>query len=116
MNFNVVDGDRECEALFRELSDYEVKSIVTKIGEIVEKEMKARIARDTGNAHDSVKPYPKKLGPSCWDVHIYPSTRYYYYQEVGTSKDKKHVGKLLGAIIDTKQKCFDVAREYVTKR
>ena len=40
MNLNVVDGDRECEALFRELSDYEVKSIVTKIGEIVEKEMK----------------------------------------------------------------------------
>ena len=33
-----------------------------------------------------------------------------------STKDKKHVGKLLGAIIDTKQKCFDVAREYVTKR
>ena len=42
MNLNIVDGDRECEALFRELSDYEVKSIVTKIGEIVEKEFDAK--------------------------------------------------------------------------
>lgn len=115
MNLSVINGEAECMKLFEEISDYELKKVANKIGETVEKRMKSDIAVDTGNAQKSVKAYFKRISDG-YDVTIYPSTRYYYYQEVGTSRFKGNIGRLSRAIADTRQECFDIAKEVVKRK
>ena len=113
-NFSIT-GDQETLKLFEEVTEVEVKKALNKIGDVVVDKMQADIAVDTANAQKSGKKHIKKLDGG-WGVTVYPSTRYYYYQEVGTKKDKKNIGRLLGAIVDTQSECFEIAKEVLNRK
>ena len=110
-----ITGAQEALKLFEEVTEFEVKKALNKIGDVVVDEMKARIAVDTGTAQKSIKKYLKRYDNG-WGVTVYPSTRYYYYQEVGTKYQKKNIGRLLGAIIDTQAECFKIAEEVLKRK
>ena len=112
-NFSIT-GDQEALKLFEEVTEVEVKKALNKIGDVVVDKMQEDIAIDTANAQKSVKKHIKKLDGG-WGVTVYPSTRYYYYQEVGTKKDKKNIGRLLGAIVDTQSECCEIAKEVLNR-
>ena len=80
-NFSIT-GDQETLKLFEEVTEVEVKKALNKIGDVVVEKMQSDIAVDTANAQKSVKKHLKRVDGG-WGVAIYPSTRYYYYQEVG---------------------------------
>ena len=80
-NFSIT-GDQETLKLFEEVTEVEVKKALNKIGDVVVEKMQSDIAVDTANAQKSVKKHLKRLDGG-WGVAIYPSTRYYYYQEIG---------------------------------
>ena len=80
-NFSIT-GDQENLKLFEEVTEVEVKKALNKIGDVVVDKMQADIAVDTANAQKSVKKHLKRMDGG-WGVAIYPSTRYYYYQEIG---------------------------------
>ena len=80
-NFSMT-GAQEALKLFEEVTEVEVKKALNKIGDVVVEKMKADIAVDTANAQKSVKKHLKRMDGG-WGVAIYPSTRYYYYQEIG---------------------------------
>ena len=110
-----VHGAEQALKLFEEITEVEVKKVLNKIGDVVVDKMQSDIAVDTSNAQKSVKKHIKKLDGG-WGVTVYPSTRYYYYQEVGTKKDKKNIGRLLGAIVDTQSECFEIAKEVLNRK
>ncbi len=111
----VIKQDQNLSKLFEEVTEFEVKKALNKIGDVVVDEMKARIAVDTTTAQKSIKKYLKRYDNG-WGVTVYPSTRYYYYQEVGTKKDKKNIGRLLSAIVDTQAECFKIAEEVLKRK
>lgn len=113
-NFSIT-GDQEALKLFEEVTEVEVKKALNKIGDVVVEKMQADIAVDTANAQKSVKKHLKRMDGG-WGVAIYPSTRYYYYQEVGTKYQKKNIGRLLGAIVDTQSECFEIAKEVLNRK
>ena len=113
-NFSIT-GAQEALKLFEEVTEVEVKKVLNKIGDVVVDKMQSDIAVDTANAQKSVKKHLKRVDGG-WGVAIYPSTRYYYYQEVGTKKDKKNIGRLLGAIVDTQAECFEIAKEVLNRK
>ena len=113
-NFSIT-GDQETLKLFEEVTEVEVKKALNKIGDVVVEKMQSDIAVDTANAQKSVKKHLKRMDGG-WGVAIYPSTRYYYYQEVGTKKDKKTIGRLLDAIVDTRYECFEIAPEVLNRK
>ena len=80
-NFSIT-GDQETLKLFEEVTEVEVKKALNKIGDVVVEKMQSDIAVDTANAQKSVKKHLKRVDGG-WGVAIYPSTRYYYYQEIG---------------------------------
>ena len=80
-NFSIT-GDQEALKLFEEVTEVEVKKALNKIGDVVVEKMQSDIAVDTANAQKSVKKHLKRMDGG-WGVAIYPSTRYYYYQEIG---------------------------------
>ena len=80
-NFSIT-GDQETLKLFEEVTEVEVKKALNKIGDVVVEKMQSDIAVDTANAQKSVKKHLKRMDGG-WGVAIYPSTRYYYYQEIG---------------------------------
>ena len=80
-NFSIT-GDQEALKLFEEVTEVEVKKALNKIGDVVVEKMQADIAVDTANAQKSIKKHLKRVDGG-WGVAIYPSTRYYYYQEIG---------------------------------
>ena len=86
-NFSIT-GEQETFKLFDEVTEVEVKKVLNKIGDVVVDKMQSDIAVDTANAQKSVKKHLKRMDGG-WGVAIYPSTRYYYYQEVGTKKGQK---------------------------
>ena len=110
-----VHGAEQALKLFEEITEVEVKKVLNKIGDVVVDKMQSDIAVDTANAQKSVKKHLKRMDGG-WGVAIYPSTRYYYYQEIGTKKDKKNIGRLLGAIIDTQAECFEIAKEVLNRK
>ena len=110
-----VHGAEQALKLFEEITEVEVKKVLNKIGDVVVDKMQSDIAVDTANAQKSVKKHLKRMDGG-WGVAIYPSTRYYYYQEVGTKKDKKNIGRLLGAIVDTQAECFEIAKEVLNRK
>ena len=113
-NFSIT-GDQEALKLFEEVTEVEVKKALNKIGDVVVDKMQADIAVDTANAQKSVKKHIKRMDGG-WGVAIYPSTRYYYYQEVNTKKDKKNIRRLLSAIVDTQAECFEIAKEVLNRK
>ena len=80
-NFSIT-GAQEALKLFEEVTEVEVKKVLNKIGDVVVDKMQSDIAVDTANAQKSVKKHLKRVDGG-WGVAIYPSTRYYYYQEIG---------------------------------
>ena len=110
-----VHGAEQALKLFEEITEVEVKKVLNKIGDVVVDKMQSDIAVDTANAQKSVKKHLKRMDGG-WGVAIYPSTRYYYYQEIGTKKDKKNIGRLLGAIVDTQAECFEIAKEVLNRK
>lgn len=80
-NFSMT-GAQEALKLFEEVTEVEVKKVLNKIGDVVVDKMQSDIAVDTSNAQQSVKKHLKRMDGG-WGVAIYPSTRYYYYQEIG---------------------------------
>ena len=80
-NFSIT-GDQEALKLFEEVTEVEVKKALNKIGDVVVEKMQSDIAVDTANAQKSIKKHLKRMDGG-WGVAIYPSTRYYYYQEIG---------------------------------
>ena len=110
-----VHGAEQALKLFEEITEVEVKKVLNKIGDVVVDKMQSDIAVDTANAQKSIKKHLKRMDGG-WGVAIYPSTRYYYYQEVGTKKDKKNIGRLLGAIVDTQAECFNIAKEVLNRK
>ena len=80
-NFSIT-GDQETLKLFEEVTEVEVKKALNKIGDVVVEKMQSDIAVDTANAQKSVRKHLKRVDGG-WGVAIYPSTRYYYYQEIG---------------------------------
>ena len=110
-----VHGAEQALKLFEEITEVEVKKVLNKIGDVVVDKMQSDIAVDTANAQKSIKKHLKRMDGG-WGVAIYPSTRYYYYQEVGTKKDKKNIGRLLGAIVDTQAECFEIAKEVLNRK
>ena len=110
-----VHGAEQALKLFKEVTEVEVKKALNKIGDVVVDKMQSDIAVDTANAQKSIKKHLKRIDGG-WGVAIYPSTRYYYYQEVGTKKDKKIIGLLLGAIVDTQAECFNIAKEVLNRK
>ena len=110
-----VHGAEQALKLFEEITEVEVKKVLNKIGDVVVDKMQSDIAVDTANAQKSVKKHLKRLDGG-QGVTVYPSTRYYYYQEVGTKKDKKNIGRLLGAIVDTQSECFEIAKEVLNRK
>ena len=80
-NFSIT-GDQEALKLFEEVTEVEIKKALNKIGDVVVDKMQSDIAVDTANAQKSVKKHLKRVDGG-WGVAIYPSTRYYYYQEIG---------------------------------
>ena len=80
-NFSIT-GAQEALKLFEEVTEVEVKKVLNKIGDVVVDKMQSDIAVDTANAQKSVKKHLKRMDGG-WGVAIYPSTRYYYYQEIG---------------------------------
>ena len=113
-NFSIT-GDQETLKLFEEVTEVEAQKVLNKIGDVVVEKMQANIAVDTANAQKSVKKHLKRADGG-WGVAIYPSTRYYYYQEVGTKYQKKNIGRLLGAIVDTQTECFEIAKEVLNRK
>ena len=113
-NFSIT-GDQETLKLFKEVTEVEVKKALNKIGDVVVEKMQSDIAVDTANAQKSVKKHLKRMDGG-WGVAIYPSTRYYYYQECGTSHFKGNVGRLLSAIVDTQAECFNIAKEVLNRK
>ena len=113
-NFSIT-GDQETLKLFKEVTEVEIKKALNKIGDVVVDKMQSDIAVDTANAQKSVKKHLKRLDGG-WGVTVYPSTRYYYYQEVGTKYQKKNIGRLLSAIIDTQAECFRIAEEVLNRK
>ena len=113
-NFSMT-GAQEALKLFEDITEVEVKKVLNKIGDVVVEKMQSDIAVDTANAQKSVKKHLKRMDGG-WGVAIYPSTRYYYYQEVGTKKDKKNIGRLLSAIVDTQAECFEIAKEVLKRK
>ena len=113
-NFSIT-GDQEALKLFEEVTEVEVKKALNKIGDVVVEKMQSDIAVDTANAQKSIKKHLKRMDGG-WGVAIYPSTRYYYYQECGTSRFKGNVGRLLGAIVDTQAECFEIAKEVLNRK
>ena len=110
-----VHGAEQALKLFEEITEVEVKKVLNKIGDVVVDKMQSDIAVDTANAQKSVKKHLKRMDGG-WGVAIYPSTRYYYYQEVGTSRFKGNVGRLLSAIVDTQAECFEIAKEVLNRK
>ena len=110
-----VHGAEQALKLFEEITEVEVKKVLNKIGDVVVDKMQSDIAVDTANAQKSIKKHLKRMDGG-WGVAIYPSTRYYYYQEIGTKKDKKNIGRLLGAIVDTQAECFEIAKEVLNRK
>ena len=110
-----VHGAEQALKLFEEMTEVEVKKVLNKIGDVVVDKMQSDIAVDTANAQKSVKKHLKRMDGG-WGVAIYPSTRYYYYQEVGTKYQKKNIGRLLGAIVDTQAECFEIAKEVLNRK
>ena len=110
-----VHGAEQALKLFEEITEVEVKKVLNKIGDVVVEKMQSDIAVDTANAQKSVKKHLKRMDGG-WGVAIYPSTRYYYYQEIGTKKDKKNIGRLLSAIVDTQAECFNIAKEVLNRK
>ena len=110
-----VHGAEQALKLFEEITEVEVKKVLNKIGDVVVDKMQSDIAVDTANAQKSIKKHLKRMDGG-WGVAIYPSTRYYYYQEIGTSRFKGNVGRLLGAIVDTQAECFEIAKEVLNKK
>ena len=110
-----VHGAEQALKLFEEITEVEVKKVLNKIGDVVVEKMQSDIAVDTANAQKSIKKHLKRIDGG-WGVAIYPSTRYYYYQEIGTKKDKKNIGRLLGAIVDTQAECFNIAKEVLNRK
>ena len=110
-----VHGAEQALKLFEEITEVEVKKVLNKIGDVVVDKMQSDIAVDTANAQKSVKKHLKRMDGG-WGVAIYPSTRYYYYQECGTSRFKGNVGRLLGAIVDTQSECFEIAKEVLNRK
>ena len=110
-----ITGDQEILKLFKEVTELEIKKALNKIGDVVVEKMQSDIAVDTATAQKSVKKHLKRLDGG-WGVTVYPSTRYYYYQEVGTKYQKKNIGRLLGAIIDTQTECFEIAKEVLNRK
>ena len=110
-----VHGAEQALKLFEEITEVEVKKVLNKIGDVVVDKMQSDIAVDTANAQKSVKKHIKRMDGG-WGVAIYPSTRYYYYQEIGTKKDKKNIGRLLSAIVDTQAECFNIAKEVLNRK
>ena len=110
-----VHGAEQALKLFEEVTEVEVKKVLNKIGDVVVDKMQSDIAVDTANAQKSIKKHLKRIDGG-WGVAIYPSTRYYYYQEVGTKFQKKNIGRLLGAIVDTQAECFNIAKEVLNKK
>ena len=110
-----VHGAEQALKLFEEITEVEVKKVLNKIGDVVVDKMQSDIAVDTANAQKSIKKHLKRIDGG-WGVAIYPSTRYYYYQEIGTKKDKKNIGRLLGAIVDTQAECFEIAKEVLNRK
>ena len=110
-----VHGAEQALKLFEEITEVEVKKVLNKIGDVVVDKMQSDIAVDTANAQKSVKKHLKRMDGG-WGVAIYPSTRYYYYQEVGTKYQKKNIGRLLGAIVDTQAECFEIAKEVLNRK
>ena len=80
-NFSIT-GDQETLKLFKEVTEVEVNKALNKIADVVVDKMQADIAVDTANAQKSIKKHLKRMDGG-WGVAIYPSTRYYYYQEIG---------------------------------
>ena len=113
-NFSMT-GVQEALKLFEDITEVEVKKALNKIGDVVVDKMQSDIAVDTANAQKSVKKHIKRVDGG-WGVTIYPSTRYYYYQEVGTKYQKKNIGRLLGAIVDTQAECFEIAKEVLNRK
>ena len=113
-NFSMT-GAQEALKLFEEVTEVEVKKALNKIGDVVVDKMQADIAVDTANAQKSIKKHLKRMDGG-WGVAIYPSTRYYYYQEVGTKYQKKNIGRLLSAIVDTQAECFEIAKEVLNRK
>ena len=113
-NFSIT-GDKETLKLFKEVTEVEIKKALNKIGDVVVEKMQSDIAVDTTNAQKSVKKHLKRMDGG-WGVAIYPSTRYYYYQEVGTKFQKKNIGRLLSAIVDTQAECFEIAKEVLNRK
>ena len=110
-----VHGAEQALKLFEEITEVEVKKVLNKIGDVVVDKMQSDIAVDTANAQKSIKKHLKRMDGG-WGVAIYPSTRYYYYQEIGTKKDKKNIGRLLSAIVDTQAECFEIAKEVLNRK
>ena len=113
-NFSIT-GDQETLKLFEEVTEVEVKKALNKIGDVVVEKMQSDIAVDTANAQKSIKKHLKRMDGG-WGVAIYPSTRYYYYKEIGTSGFKGNVGRLLSAIVDTQAECFEIAKEVLNRK
>ena len=80
-NFSMT-GAQEALKLFEEVTEVEAKKVLNKIGDVVVEKMQSDIAVDTANAQKSIKKHLKRMEGG-WGVAIYPSTRYYYYQEIG---------------------------------
>lgn len=109
-----ISGLEETDKFFQEISDYELKKIANEIGDINVKAMQSSIATDTGKSKSSIKAKIKRVDGGI-EVNIAPHTYYYGYQEWGTSKDKKNIGRLATAIESSKSQCFSIA-EKVIKR
>ena len=80
-NFSITREQKTLK-LLKEVTEEEIKKALNKIGEKKKKKMQSDIAVDTANAQKSVKKHLKRVDGG-WGVAIYPSTRYYYYQEIG---------------------------------
>ncbi len=105
-----ITGIEQTESLFKELTDAQVRNVANKIGDIVVDAMSANIARDTGASQKSIKKQVRKSDGGI-KVSISPHTRYYIFDEFGTSKVKNNIGKLYRAIESSKSECINTAKE-----
>lgn len=105
-----INGIEQTESLFKELTDAQVRKVANEIGDIVVDAMSANIAYDTGSSKKSIKKIVRKSDEGI-KVSISPHTRYYIYDEFGTSKVKNNIGKLYRAIEGSKNECIDTAKE-----
>ena len=99
-----------------EISEQKERKALSESGEIIRKSIEEKVAFKTGNSKRNVKKQIRRLDDGNLGCKVTVNSWYSGFNEWGTTKNKKNIGKVENAIEDVADKAVEVAKNILLRQ